>query len=145
MTKEIIKEEFKKKELEILQKYMFERASKIKGAYTFEDIVIAWDIVTDNKDLNNLSEERKRFGANLIFVISYNEDGSVLSDYGETYRKWETITEDYIEERHYQLKYMIVGRKAENTDNRREQLQLRQLSYDYLKLSQKYNEETHKL
>lgn len=145
MTKETIKEEFNKKELGVLQKYMFERASKIKGTYTFEDIVIAWDKITSNEDLNTASEEKNRFGANLIFVINYNEDGSVFSDRGETYRKWKILTEDYIKEREYQLKGMIISRKADNTDNRREQLQLRQLSYEYSNLSQEYNEIKYKL
>lgn len=145
MTKETIKEEFKKKELEILQEYMFERASNIKGAHTFEDILIAWDVVTDNEKLNNLSEERKRFGADLIIVLEYNKDGSVTNDYGETYRKWEVLTEEYIKDREYYLKYMIVSRKAENAETRREKAQYMQLRFNYLKLSQEYNKATHKL
>ena len=145
MTKETIKEELKKRELEILQDYIFKRASNIKGTYTFEDIVIAWDKITSNEDLNTLSEEKKQFGANLIFAIDYKEDGSVFSDRGETYRKWKILTEDHIKEREYQLKGMIISRKADNTDNRREQLQLRQLSYEYSNLSQEYNEVTYKL
>ena len=145
MTKETIKEEFKKKELEILQEYMFERASNIKGAHTFEDILIAWDVVTDNEKLNNLSEERKRFGADLIIVLEYNKDGSVTSDYGETYRKWEVLTEEYKKEREYQLKRMIISRKAENAETRREKLQLMKLQFDYSKLSQSYNEAIYKL
>lgn len=145
MTKETIKEEFKKKELEILQEYMFERASNIKGAHTFEDILIAWDVVTDNEKLNSLSEERKRFGADLIIVLEYNKDGSVTSDYGETYRKWEVLTEEYKKEREYQLKRMIISRKAENAETRREKLQLMKLQFDYSKLSQSYNEAIYKL
>ena len=144
MTKETIKEEFKKKELEILQEYMFERASNIKGTHTFEDILIAWDVVTDNEKLNNLSEEKKKFGANLIFVSEYNKDGSVTSDYGETYRKWEVLTEEYKKEREYQLKGMIISRKAENAETRREKLQWMKLQFDYSKLSQKYGEAIYK-